>query len=199
MNSLIHNKVVLYGGAGVLALVAGWWIYSSLGSSSTASATGSDVPSQLADTPISYSSGTGTVPIDSSSIAGAGQSSIDYLSAITQLQGQQESDANAYQTASLAVEQSLGQSNIDASLSLGLANTSANTTSALGTLAAAIQQAVTNKGGLGASGVVSGGGQSINYTVENLTGSWNHDKTLVNGSSGISLIGGGTIAVPKAA
>lgn len=199
MTNLLHNKAVLYGGAGVLALVAGWWIYSSLGNSSTASAAGSDVPSQLTDTPISYSSGTGTVPIDSSPIDGGGQSSIDYLSAITQLQGQQEANANAYQTASLAVEQNLGQSNIDASLKLGLANTSANTTSTLSTLAAAISQALTNKGGLVSSGSVSGGGQSINYTVENLNGSWNQEKTLVNGNNGISLIGGGTIALPKAA
>lgn len=193
MENLLHNKMVLWGGAAVLAVIAGVWVYSSVGSSTSAAA-----PAAAAlDTgaPVLYSSGTGTTPIDSSGVSTGGQSSLDTLaSLLTAQQGNTQAQQD-YQNASLTASYNLGMANINANQNMNNANTSAALTSSLATVAAALTQSVVSaKATSAVTGQINGGGQNFNYTVEQITGKSGWNTVLQNQQGGgITLANGQVI------
>lgn len=192
MENLLHNKIVLYGGGAVLALIAGVWIYGAVGNSAQAAPATSALDNYGGLAPVVYSSGTGTVPIDSADSNTGGQSSLDYLSSLLDFQKYQSDQTAAYQNKSLDISAMLGRKNIDSTTQINLANTSANLTTGLGAVASAIAASVVNaKATAAVSGQINGGGQNFNFTVEQLTGNSAWNKPLVNiQGGGITLADG---------
>lgn len=193
MENLLHNKAVLWGGAAVLAVVAGVWVYGAVGGSAQAATPSSALDTSLSTgAPVIYSSGTGTTPIDSGSVSTGGQSSLDTLSALLTAQQGNTQAALDYQNKSLDYSYQLGLANINANQNMNTANTSASLTSSLATVAAALTQSVVSaKATSAVTGQINGGGQNFNYTVEQLTGKSGWNTVLQNqGGGGITLANG---------
>lgn len=193
MENPLHNKVVLYGGGAALAIVAGLFIYGSIGNANAApapAATTLDNYGGLA--PVTYSSGTGTVPIDSAGSDTGGQSSLNYLSGLLDLQKYQSDQTAAYQDKSLNIAAMLGKMNIASTEKINLRNTDASLAMGLGGVASAIAASVVNaKATAAVSGQINGGGQHFDFTVEQLTGNSAWNKPLINvQGGGITLADG---------
>lgn len=186
----MEKKYWLYGGGALVALVAGYFVYSSMGNSAAAPAADSGLGSSYI--PITYSSGTGTVPMDSSTIDGSGQSSMASLQSLLDFQTAQAGATMTYQNRALDISQTLGLANIDATKSINVANTNANTTNSLAALAAALNQSVVSaKSTSAVTGQITGNGLDLKYTAEQITGksAWNTVLQGPNGS-GITLANG---------
>jgi hypothetical protein len=194
MNNILHNKAVLYGGGALVAIVAGLYLYGHVGASAAAPAADtSSLGSSL--TPITYSSGTGTVPLDSSGADAGGSSSVNALMTILQGLAASNSAADAaYQNKSLDLSYRLGVKNIDATTSIANSNTTASLASTLGAIGAQLASTVVNaKATSAVSGTLTGAGQNFNFTVEQVTGNSAWNKPLINVSGGGITLADGRI------
>lgn len=186
----MDKKWLLYGGGAVVALLAGVWVYSAVGNSANAAPVDSSLG--MGYQPVSYSSGTGTVPLDSSALAGSGQSSMANLQSLLDFQTAQAGVQQAYQDRALTISRDLGLANIEATTRINTMNTQANTTGVLASLAAALNQSVVSaKATSAVTGQITGNGLDLKYTAEQITGKsqWN---TVLQGPNnmGITLANG---------
>lgn len=189
----MNKQWLLYGGAGLAAIIAGIWVYSSVGNSAQAAPADTGLGSGYM--PITYSSGTGTVPLDSSTIDGSGQSSLGNLADLLNFQTAQSAAQMDYQNRSLDISKTLGLANIDATTKINLANTQASTVNSLASLAAAVNQSVVSaKATSAVTGTITGNGQTLQYTAAQITGKsqWNTVLQNMNGG-GITLADGRVI------
>lgn len=187
------TKYLLWGGAGVAALAVGYFVLNAGGGSNAQAA----APAQSIGStwqPLTYSSGTGTVPLDNGGLTGTGQSSISSLADLLPFAQQQESDNVALQNRSLDIQQMLGLRNIDANQQINQTNATMSGIASLSTLAAALSQSVVSaKATSAVTGQITGNGLNLNYTAEQITGHSNWNTPLQNISGGGITLANGTI------
>jgi hypothetical protein len=185
MQNILHNKAVLYGGGALVAIVAGLYIFNSVGSTSAAAAPAVNTFGSTL-TPVTYSSGTGTVPIDSAGGDTGGSSTINALMAtLTGLATASNQSTADYQNKSLDLSYALGVKNIDANSAMNSQNATYGLAAALGSIGAQLAQSVVSaKATSAVSGTLNGAGQNFNFTVEQVTGNSAWNKPLVNVSGG---------------
>lgn len=191
------HKALMWGGVAVVGVVGALYIYGAVGNSGNANATQNTnglTDQQLAtalqagglSSPVyssGYSSGT-----DSGSVSGTDSTLTGLISALQTMQSAQQTNANNFNTASLGVEQQLGMANIASNQTINLANINQATTSTLATLASQVNQSIINaKATNAASGVIQGGGQTLTYTAEQVSGNPKYNVGIEGPNGTISL------------
>jgi len=191
MENLLHNKWLLYGGAAVLAIGAGYWYFSNA-AASAAPASAPDTSSMYSSIPYTYNSGTGT-PVDTTGntdLSGStGNSSIDYLNALAQIAAVSGAGSTNASAAELSLQQTLGQKSIQANEDIALANVGATQNATLAQLAGTLSQTITGTGIAEQQIQATAGNQSVTVTGVSIANNSKYNKVLA-GANGIVLPSG---------
>lgn len=187
---MLDKKYLVWGGAGLAALAVGYVILSR-GSSSQGEVVDSGAGLVSAWTPLVYSSGTGTTPIDSDTNLG-GNSAIDNLADLLDFQ-KTSFDANmAFQNRSLDISKEIGMRNIAANENINLRNLDAGVAAALAAFGSNLNSSlIAGDKTMALTGSISAAGQNLSYTAQqvNARSKWNTVLTNPNGG-GITLANG---------
>lgn len=187
------KKLLIWGGASVAALAVGYVVFNSLGSSQAPAD-----PYGLGSTaqPIIYSSGAGTVPIDSASVDLGGNSSVANLTSLLDFQGRQLDANTAYQNRSLDIQSALGMKNLDYNAKINLANIDAANVGSLAAFASTLNSNIISGDKVMAltGSINASNGAGISYTAQQVNARSKFNaaiKSLTGG--GISLANGDVV------
>lgn len=191
VEGLAKNKTVLWGAAGVAALIVAAYFFS--GSSAQAAPVDNSA-GLLAGSPISYATPAAYgAPVDTSASGTSGGTTggadLSYLTDLVNLQTLQQQDSNALGILQANNSLTLGQQSIASQTQIALANVDATKYSALTTLVANLNSTLTlnskNRGFTQEGGTVTVGGQTASYNLEKVGNGYNAPTSMFYALAGV--------------